>query len=93
MESEAGEASYGVLKLQSPVLSTTGQGKDEPLINRINETNDIQQLDARHFQLTNLKVCKPFIHNFQVKSKQMRSASPTPFTRQLLARPFRQRAL
>ncbi|XP_022830447.1 equilibrative nucleoside transporter 4 [Spodoptera litura] len=29
MESEAGEASYGVLKLQSPVLSTTGQGEIE----------------------------------------------------------------
>ncbi|CAB3251553.1 unnamed protein product [Arctia plantaginis] len=29
MESEAGEASYGVLKLQSPVLSTTGQAETE----------------------------------------------------------------
>jgi hypothetical protein len=26
MESEAGEASYGVLKLQSPVMSPNGQG-------------------------------------------------------------------
>ncbi|KAL0871964.1 hypothetical protein ABMA27_004406 [Loxostege sticticalis] len=29
MESEAGEASYGVLKLQSPVLSTNGQAETE----------------------------------------------------------------
>ncbi|KAG6459437.1 equilibrative nucleoside transporter 4 [Manduca sexta] len=29
MENEAGEASFGVLKLQSPVLSTTGQGEGE----------------------------------------------------------------